>query len=272
MTRPPSTRSRALQATLAVWYVVPLVPLALWSVATRWSYPAPLPQQWGLGAAADRGALVAATGASVALGLLTVALAVPAGASAALAVRALPPRLLRVAQVALLSPVAVPPLALALGATPVLLRLRVPSLAGVALLLAGLALPYTFLAVRGALQEYDWSVEEQARLLGATTSVVVRAVRTPALRRPLALAAFLAFLIASSDYIVTVVVGGGTVVTLPLLVAGAASGTGNEHVVAVVSMLAALPPLLLALALLRPTMIHSPARADTRVVEPALVP
>jgi putative spermidine/putrescine transport system permease protein len=252
MTRRASTTVVGLQLVLGAWYVVPLVPLVLWSVATRWSYPAVLPQQWGLGDGPEGGALLGAAWSSFLLGLLTIALALPAGATAAIALRDLPARSAHVVQVALLAPVAVPPLALSLGITPILLRLHVPSTMAVALVLAALALPYTLLVLRGALQEYDWAVEDQARLLGASRSTVIRAVRLPALRRPLAVAAFLAFLVASTDYIVTVVVGGGTVVTLPMLVAGAAAGTGNEHTVALVSVIAVLPPLLLVGLLLVP--------------------
>lgn len=252
MTGRASARVLGLQVGLGVWYVVPLVPLVLWSVAARWSYPAVLPQQWGVSGGPDGGALLAAAWSSFLLGLLTIGLSLPGGAAAAVALHDLPARSSRVVQAALLAPVAVPPLALSLGVTPVLLRLHVPSMIGVSLVLAALALPYTFLVLRGALQEYDWAVEDQARLLGASSSTVIRTVRLPALRRPLAVAAFLAFLVASTDYVVTVVVGGGTVVTLPMLVAGAASGTGNEHTVALVSVIAVLPPLLLVGLLLDP--------------------
>ena len=67
-------------------------------------------------------------------------------------------------------------------------------------------------------------------------------MQLPLVAPGLAAAAFLALLVAWSDYVVTVVVGGGLLVTL-VLVASTATGTGNEPVVAVMSLLAALPPL-----------------------------
>ena len=69
--------------------------------------------------------------------------------------------------------------------------------------------------------------------------------RIPLLAGPLTAAAFLAFLVGWSDYVVTLIVGGGLVVTVPLKVAAAASGTGNDAVVAALSVASVAPPLLL---------------------------
>ncbi|MGB5952555.1 MAG: hypothetical protein WBG57_08605, partial [Ornithinimicrobium sp.] len=33
---------------LTTWFAVPLVPVALWAFADRWTFPALLPQDWGL--------------------------------------------------------------------------------------------------------------------------------------------------------------------------------------------------------------------------------
>ena len=145
----------------------------------------------------------------------------------------------------LLSPLVLPPFAVALGLDVLLLRLRVPSEVGVVLLLTVAAVPYTTIVMRAAYAAHDRHYEEEARVLGATAWQTVRAVQLPMLAPALAGAAFLAFLAGWSDYVVTLLVGGGRLVTLPVLVASAASATGNDAQVAVLALTSVLPPLML---------------------------
>jgi putative spermidine/putrescine transport system permease protein len=145
----------------------------------------------------------------------------------------------------LLSPLVLPPFAVALGLDVLLLRLAVPSTAGVVLLLVVAALPYTTIVLRSAYAAHDRGFEDEARLLGATPLRTVVSVQLPLLAPALAGAAFLAFLVGWSDYIVTVLVGGGQLTTLPVLVAAAASATGNDAQVAVLSLASILPPVAL---------------------------
>ena len=110
------------------------------------------------------------------------------------------------------------------------------------------ALPYTTVLMRAAHAAHDLGFEEEARTLGATARQAVLRVQLPLLAPALAGAAFLAFLVGWSDYVVTLLVGGGQLVTLPLLVASAAAATGNEAQVAVLSLSSVLPPLVLLVA------------------------
>jgi putative spermidine/putrescine transport system permease protein len=234
---------------LAGWFLLPLVPLALWGVADRWSAPAVLPQDWGLSGLAE--ALRQGAGAallhSLGLGGLVALVATPLGtlAGRALTSRHLPAPVLFGAL--LLSPLVVPPFVVALGFDVLLLRLGVPAWAGVVLLLTVAALPYTTYVMRSAYVGYDQGFDDEARTLGASPRQTLRLVQVPVLAPALAAAAFLAFLVGWSDYVVTVLVGGGRLVTVPLLVASAASSVGNEPQVAALSLLAALPPLALLL-------------------------
>ena len=239
--------SRAGRSLLAVWLVLPVVPLLLWAVAERWTHPAVLPQEWGSRGAEE--ALAAGAGAaflrSTVLGLVVASLATPLGAMAgrALASRQVPAG--TAVLVVLLSPLVLPPFAVALGLDVLLLRLGVPPAAGVVVLLVVAALPYTTITMRAAYGAHDRGFEDEARVLGATRWQTVRSVQLPLLAPALAGAAFLAFLVGWSDYIVTVLVGGGRLTTLPLLVASAASATGNDAQVAVLSLTSILPPLAL---------------------------
>ena len=249
--RPRTARGRLVawsgQAWLSVWFVLPLVPLLLWGAATRWPYPELLPTSWGptgFVAAVHDGA-IAAFATSFAFGLVTAALAVPAGAMAAHALAFDPPPAARTFSVLLLAPVFVPPLVLVMGLNVALLRAHIPPLAGIALILMVTAIPYTTFVMRTAYSGYDRAFEDEARTLGADPRAVLFHVRIPLLAGPLTAAAFLAFLVGWSDYVVTLIVGGGLVVTVPLKVAAAASGTGNDAVVAALSVASVAPPLLL---------------------------
>lgn len=239
--------SRAGRALLAGWLVLPLVPLLLWAFADRWAFPALLPQEWGTRGLDE--ALTAGAGgaflASTLLGTVVAALATPLGALAgrALASRRVPGG--TVVLGVLLTPLALPPFAVALGLDVLLLRLRVPAVAGVVLLLVVAALPYTTLTMRAAYVAHDRGYEDAARLLGAGRWRIIRSVQLPMVAPALAGAAFLAFLVGWSDYIVTVLVGGGRLTTLPLLVAAAAAETGGDAQVAVLSLTAVVPPVAL---------------------------
>ena len=232
---------------LAVWFLLPFSPLLLWALADQWSFPAVLPAAWGtegLQTALAQGA-VAAFGRSVLLGLVVAAIATPIGAMAARALTRGTVRWPRAVSVVLLAPIALPAFAAVMGLNVVLLRAYVPPLVGLVLVLVVVALPYTTFAMRVAYAAHDIHYEEEARTLGASPFAVLWRVHIPLVAPALARAAFLAFLVGWSDYIVTVIIGGGELVSLPLIIASTASGIGNDSTTAVLSLSAVLPPLLL---------------------------
>lgn len=235
-----------LRTALVVWFVLPMVPLALWAVAESWSPATPLPQQVGpsgfTAVLAEGGA--AALGRSLVLGSVVALLATPAGALAARALALGHVRRPRLVSALLLAPVALPVFAVVMGLDTVLLRLRVPGPVGIVLVLCVAAIPYTTYLMRVTYGAYSFAFEDEARTLGASRRDLFWRVRLPLIAPGLAAATFLAFLVGWSDYIVTLLIGGGRLVTLPVLVASAASGTGNEPAVAALSMVALLPPAL----------------------------
>ena len=233
-----------------VWFLLPLLPLVLWAVAERWSYPAVLPTQWGSAGwrqALDQGVLAAAA-RSASVALVVAVLATAGGAMAGWALDARRSRLTALAEAALLAPVAVPPFAVVLGLNVVALRAGLPGPLTVVLVLTVAAVPYTTWVMRAAYAGYDRGHEEVARTLGASGRQLVLRVRLPLTAPATAVAAFLAFLVGWSDYIVTLVVGGGQLVTLPLLVGALSSASGNDAVVAATAVAAVVPPLLLLAA------------------------
>ncbi|MGC1208144.1 MAG: ABC transporter permease subunit [Ornithinimicrobium sp.] len=243
-------RGRRLGARLAVaalllWFAVPLVPVLTWAFANQWSFPALLPQQWGLRGWAEAGeaGVIAALGRSILLGTVVAILAVALGTAAGRALAWGRSRWNGALALSLFAPVALPPFARAMGLDVLLLRLQVPSLVALVGLLTVFALPYTTYTMRAAYTALDRGLEEQARLLGASPATAFFRVTLPALAPAVAAATFLAFLVGWSDYVVTVVISGGQFTTVPLLIGSAASRTGNEPSLAVLSLLSLSIPL-----------------------------
>jgi len=233
------------------WFLLPVAPLALWAFANDWAFPSALPSEWGwdgLIGSVRQGALPA-LGHSLALSLLVSAIATPLGAMAARALTFGAVPWPRAVGLALLAPIALPPFAAVMGLNVILLRAHVPPEMGLVLVLVVMAIPYTTFTMRVAYAAHDIRYEEEARTLGASRRNVLWRVHVPLVAPALARAAFLAFLVGWSDYVVTLIVGGGEVVTLPLVTASIAAGIGNDATVAVLSLSAIVPPLiLLALA------------------------
>lgn len=240
-----------LTLALAAWFLLPLAPLGLWLFADRWSYPAAMPDTWGFDgvrSALAQGA-VPAFARSLGLGVAVSAVATPLGALAARALTYHRVPFPAAVNAVLFAPLALPAFAAAFGLNVLILRLQVPPVAGVILILSVYALPYTTYTMRVAYGAHHRGFEDEARTLGATRWQVLTRVQVPLLAPALARSAFLAFLVGWSDYLITLLVGGGAFTTVPLLVASAASGTGNDSVVAVLSTTAVLPPLIVLLGL-----------------------
>jgi len=257
----PLTRSRGLgrnmrivsTVLISLWFALPFLPLALWAFANNWSYPDLLASRFGVDgitAALQNGAIEAFV-RSLLLALVVAAIATPLGAMAAYALARGKVRHATLVTAILFSPVVLPPFAAVLGINIVLLRAWIPPTVGVVLVLVAVAIPYTTFSMRVAYASYDSGFDEEARTLGASARSTLWRVHVPLITPALARSAFLAFLVGWSDYLITLVVGGGNIITLPLIIASSASGIGNEASVAVMSLSAVIPPLILLAILAR---------------------
>lgn len=241
---------RAGTAAVAALLLVPFLPVLLWALADRWPYPELTPTVWGVGgwvAATAQGAGPALS-RSLLLGIVVSAIATPVGAMAGRALARGRVPYGRTVTAVLLVPVAVPPFAVTMGLTTVALRLGVPGAVALVAVLVVAAIPYTTYIMRAAYAGYDEGFEETARTLGASRCHVLLRVHLPLVAPALAAAAFLAFLVGWSDYVVTLLIGAGRIVSLPLLLGASASASGNDPTVAVLALLAAIPPVLLLTA------------------------
>lgn len=245
--------ARVFRGVMIAWFVLPLVPVVLWAFANRWPFPDRLPEQFGFDGVrtALRSDATHALVVSTGLGLAVALVATPLGVLAARALatgRVFAPRLV---QAVIFAPLVLPAFAVALGLDVLVLRLHISSTLAVVVILAVAALPYTTSVMRLAFGAYDVGYEEEARTLGASRWTLAFRIQLPLLAPAISGAAFLAFLVGWSDYVVTLLVGGGQLISLPIIIASFASGTGNDSVVALLSIVAVVPPLILLVVLAR---------------------
>jgi len=236
---------------LGVWTSVPLFVLVLQSFARPWFFPDLLPNEltfaaWsGVVSGELRNAFVRSLGIAIAVGVI----AAPVAATVGRAISRLRGRPLHIATALAFLPVAAPPIALATGLQLFMLRAGLGgNVIGVLLSHLVPAAGYLTLYFLGVFRVYDDRVEETAQTLGASRLQNILRVRLPLLRRPLAEAAVLGFLVSWSQYALTLVLGGGAVLTLPLLVQ-ALVRSGQDQEAAVGALVLIVPPTLAIAAL-----------------------
>lgn len=246
-----------LGLALLVWIVLPLVPVLLWSGAGAWRAPEVLPSSWSTQALSSLSSreILHAGARSLGLGFSVAITATALGGLAAFGLRGpsagLSRTSTRVVGFVMLTPLAIPPFALVMGANVLFLSARIPTFLGVLIVLTVTALPYTTYMFVTALASYDSRFEDAARTLGASPAQVIVKVRLPLLVPAIARAGFLAFLVGWGDYITTVLIGGGQFITLPLLLGSSASSTGGEQFTAALSLAMIVPPVVLLILLAR---------------------
>jgi putative spermidine/putrescine transport system permease protein len=141
-------------------------------------------------------------------------------------------------------PVIAPPIALGVGVQVLAIRARLGgSWLGVLVAHVVPASGYLTLFLIAVLANYDVSMEDAARSLGATPWAVFRRVTLPALRAPLAQCVALGALVSWGQLALTLVVGGGVVRSLPVeLLAFVQSG--DDRLGAAAALLLTIPPAL----------------------------
>jgi putative spermidine/putrescine transport system permease protein len=202
---------------LVLGLLLPFVPLLAWAGTGQWRFPAVLPQHAsgrGLRLLFDPSSdVLQGLVTSLVLGVTVSAVAVLVGLSAGRALGLYAFRGKRLVQFLLLAPAIVPGLTVTLGIQ---------------------------------VSNFETEYEDQARVLGAGPLRAFWHVTLPVLRPSIVVAAFFAFLISWSEYILTLLIGGGTVKTLPLLLFAYIGGS-DLNLAAALAVLFLLPPFALVL-------------------------
>lgn len=248
---------------LAAWSLIPIGLLIVVAWSGGWRFPTLLGADpgtppwdqvadgWGrLGTA-----LATSTGLALATGVLAAAAGLPLGRALA----GLRGGWRALGAGAAFLPVAAPPLALGVGLQFSFLRMGLGGTsAGVLLAHLIPAVGYTSLFFLGVFSAYDVEVEAEARRLGASAWSTLTRVTLPLLRRPLAEAALLGFLVSWAQVPLTLLVGQGRIRTLTVEVL-AWTQAGQDPLAAAGALSLTLPPLLLmagaALAIARAEVV-----------------
>jgi putative spermidine/putrescine transport system permease protein len=232
---------------LALVMILPLLPLAVWSVASGWRFPDLVPQDWSLrgwrhALSPASGVLAAAWTSTLVAGLTTALAALVAWpAGRALGLHDFPGK--RLVLLLLLAPALVPAIAIVPGLQGLFLRLGLTgSLGGVVLAHLIPVLPYMVLVLAAVFARLDRAQEEQALSLGARPAQVLRHVTLPLVWPGLVTAMLFGFLVSWAQYLPTLAIGAGRVQTLPLTLYAFASA-GRNDVTGAIAILYLLPGL-----------------------------
>ncbi len=234
-------------ALLTTTVALPVIYLVSLSLSAAWFYPSLLPSRWSTEnwALAVTGALSRSLWNSITLALAAGVASAAAGLLTGRSIARLQGWRRRLAVSLAFLPVAVPPLALALGLQYSILRSGLGgSFAGVLFAHFVPAFGYTTLFFVGVFAVYEWRVEEEARSLGASERDVLLRIVLPLMRRPLVEAFALGFLVSWAQVPLTLLAGQGLITTLPLELLSYVSA-GQDHLAATAGVLLTLPPLLL---------------------------
>ncbi len=222
--RPPKRHlgRTALVLLMCTLLLLPFVPLLFWSVSHRWFFPTIIPDRlsdraWSY-ILSERSQVLEGLVTSLTIALTVAVLAAIIGLAGGRALGLYRFRGKRLVELVLMAPVIVPAIAVAMGIQVVFIRYSLAdTIPGVVLVHLVPTIPYVVLVMGSVFANYDTTFEEQARVLGANPLRVFVHVTLPAVLPGLVVAAFFAFLISWSEYIMTVLIGGGQVLTLPIL-------------------------------------------------------
>jgi putative spermidine/putrescine transport system permease protein len=240
---------------LAAWMVLPILPLAVWSVAHGWRFPELWPsvisgKAWAYALSRQAGVVesFALTGF---IALATTALAALVGVPAGRALGLYRFRGKGLVTLLLVAPAILPGLAVVFGLHALFLRLGLAgTVTGVILAHLIPVLPYMTLVMAAVFASFDTGFEDQARSLGASPWQVFRHVTLPAILPGLLTGALFSFLVSWSQYLLTLAIGGGRVQTLPLVLYSFAA-SGRNDVTGAIGLLYILPGLLILIVTAR---------------------
>lgn len=236
-------------ALLVTWLILPLIPLAIWSVSRSWYFPDLLPSAYSARAwtyvFSPTSDILPALGRTALIALGATFLSALVGLPAGRALGLYRFRGKAIVELLILAPTIVPGIAVALGLHVVFLKLGLAGTAGGVVIVHLIpTLPYMVLVMAGIFSNYNPDAEAQARSLGAGYFQTFYYVTLPAILPGLFIGSLFAFLVSWSQYILTLLIGSGRVVTLPLLLFNFASA-GRNDITGAISIIYILPGILL---------------------------
>lgn len=260
MTMNAKTRTIILMIAASV-LLLPLVPLLMWSFVTFWRWPTVIPQFDGgywVRLLAD-GRILPALRNSLVLSTSVTFLSLALSFFAAKALGTRNFRGKRLIELLLLVPTFIPQIAVVFGMQVVFMKLMLYSnMAG--LLIAHLVfyVPYTTLLLSAVFENYDTSLEEQARTLGVGRFKTMLFVTLPAVRSGVIVTGVFCFIGSWSVYLLNNVIGNPHFKTLPGVIFPLVSVGNNSYSTIAVAIIVYILPVLAILALTSKALADSP--------------
>ncbi|HHW49658.1 MAG TPA: ABC transporter permease subunit [Clostridiaceae bacterium] len=201
--------------------IIPLIIIAIWSIASSCPWPYLLPQNFSLrGIEEFFGGYSGAVNSmltSVLIGIGTAFCAVSISIPAARAIKLYDFYGKNIVDFLLLLPVIVPVTSFAMGIHVFFIRAKLnDTIIGVIIAHTIVSLPYTVKIMSEVVSAIGNKYEVQAYVLGAGKMKALFKITIPLLMPGLVSAFSMAFIISMGQYFLTFLIGGGTVVTLPI--------------------------------------------------------
>lgn len=203
-------------ALFVLLFVCPLVVLVLNSASSSWAFPEIIPASFDLRSLR----YLAVHCHDIALSLFSSCLYSFGAVVLTFVMTILPAKLFartsfkgkHLLEGLLLAPALIPPMAFALGAHFIFLRLGIAdTIGGVILILSVVSYPYMLRALTAGYQTYGENFELCARNLGASSWRTLLMVEIPLLLPALIAGATIVFLVSFSEYFLVFLIGGGSV-------------------------------------------------------------
>lgn len=188
-----------------------------------------------------------ATWVSLQVAVMTTLLATPLGIAASYGLHVSGFRWSRMVTLALIAPLVVPVIILAVGLFYLYVRLEiVNTILGLVLAHTILAIPFVIVTVTSGLQQYDLNQERAARSLGASRWEALRTVTLPQIKSSIIAGGLFAFITSLDEVVIGLFVSGGQNATLTRRMFSGLRDEIDPTIAAISSMLIVLSVLLLS--------------------------
>lgn len=215
--------SRAFIAVHVVCVIVPIVLVAMWAFADRWSWPNLLPESLSLRGFAEVFSGRLGTGwpmilLSIGIALATAVLSTVVAAMAARAVAHYRWRGRALFSFSVILPFIIPTTVFAMGVQVLFIHAGIArTVPGVILAHSIVALPYAIIIMSDVTRAAGTRLEEAARTLGAGTWATTLHVTLPAILPGILSSLSMCYIMSFSQYFLTLLIGGGSVRTFAVV-------------------------------------------------------
>lgn len=234
-------RTEMLSLFAATLILVPIFTLVIWVFTERWAWPDIFPQTLSFRAIREvlgrKTQLLGIAGSSILISTIVGVLSIVIGTMTARALTFYQFVGRRWVSFFTVLPFLVPATVFAMGIQMTFIKLGLNnSVAGVVIAHLICSLPYAVRLIADGMEGVGRGLEEQARVLGASSGTAFARVTLPILAPVIVSALCMSYVVSFSQYFLTLLIGGGQVKTFTIVMVPYLQG-GNRNIASVYSML-----------------------------------